>query len=59
MKLSLKKLIASTGVATLLTGTISPVIASESQAQAEIQDNNFKGYITVVETVGDLETEIF
>lgn len=61
MKLSLKKLIASTGVATLLAGSISPVIASESQvqaeAEAEIQDNDFKGYITVVETVDDLETE--
>lgn len=59
MKLSLKKLIASTGVATLLAGGISPVIASEAQvqAEAEIQDNDFKGYITVVETVGDLETE--
>lgn len=45
MKLSLRKLIASTGVATLLAGSISPVIASEAQVQAEIQDNNFKGYI--------------
>lgn len=64
----LKRKIVSFSSAVLLAGSLTPLTNVHGQevtetteevkaAEIETQDNDFKGYITVVETVDDLETE--